>query len=122
MLFGEDPSFWVFEGEAYAVSLGDVEPIKITEVEVPVEDIPTNPTPTEFRTCVLCEHFYVYFGSETYSDITPGSPGEAECLEGVWSVGAYDMVSPFAYGTLNARICDKYQERDLKKLIADNLK
>lgn len=36
------------------------------------------------KTCLLCKHVSIDFGTHGYSDATPGSPGEWRCSKGRW--------------------------------------
>ena len=63
--------------------------------------------------CLWCKHFLLSFGTDDYSELTPGNPPECQCYKGHWCLDRYSFtMKDYRIGMLKAQTCLDFERSD----------
>ncbi len=65
------------------------------------------------RDCLKCKHCYIDGGHSAYSDVTPSTPLEFQCLKGHWNLRRDDIGKRSLDRVLRTAVnCKDYEEEE----------
>ena len=68
------------------------------------------------RICLFCKRFFVYTGSPTYSEYTPGEDASISCGAGHWHIELYhDVANDYRRKLLTAKTCPDWDPCEMIK-------